>query len=217
MAQRFRRSMSALALLALMLISTPLAARADEPPAPVDLDWGVKIPLRDGVRLNATVFRPGGQKETLPVVFTLTPYSRDGDQSYLARDWSCGFGLEEREVHILDHPEHGFRRKRCDIQAFLDLSQEPRVESLALQTRQFLLACVTNSHVVLLPGTCPAGTLYRSDICREGRGDSNSTTAGLSPLWGLGNNRDLLTRGRRSFVALPPGYMLEPLRGSSLQ
>jgi putative CocE/NonD family hydrolase len=56
--------------------------RADDLPAPVDLDWGVKIPLRDGVRLNATVFRPAGQKERLPVIFTLTPYTAD---SYLER------------------------------------------------------------------------------------------------------------------------------------
>jgi putative CocE/NonD family hydrolase len=42
----------------------------------------VKIPLRDGVELDATVFRPGGQKEPLPVVFTLTPYIAD---TYLER------------------------------------------------------------------------------------------------------------------------------------
>lgn len=45
--------------------------------AAVDLVWGVKIPLRDGVRLNATVYRPQGQAEPLPVVFTLTPYIAD--------------------------------------------------------------------------------------------------------------------------------------------
>jgi putative CocE/NonD family hydrolase len=48
------------------------------PPAdigdPVDLQWGAKIPLRDGVKLNATVYRPQGQKDPLPCVFTLTPY-----------------------------------------------------------------------------------------------------------------------------------------------
>src|SRR5215210_1685099 len=34
---------------------------------------------------------------------------------------------------------------------------------------------------------------------------------------GLGKNWGLLTRGRRSSVALTPGYTLEPLRGSFLQ
>ena len=41
---------------------------------PVDFQWGVKIPLRDGVKLNATLYRPQGQKDPLPCVFTLTPY-----------------------------------------------------------------------------------------------------------------------------------------------
>ena len=79
MTQQLRRLLSAFAILA--VLASPAAA-ADDPPAPVDLDWGVKIPLRDGVRLNATVFRPGGQKDPLPVIFTLTPYTAD---SYLDR------------------------------------------------------------------------------------------------------------------------------------
>jgi len=41
---------------------------------PVQFQWGVRIPLRDGVKLNATLYRPLDQKEPLPCVFTLTPY-----------------------------------------------------------------------------------------------------------------------------------------------
>jgi len=48
----------------------------------VDMLWGVKIPMRDGVNLNATVYRPHQQKQPLPVIFTLTPYIGD---SYLER------------------------------------------------------------------------------------------------------------------------------------
>jgi len=56
-----------------------LAAAADssvKPAAadPVQFQWGVKIPLRDGVKLNATLYRPLDQKAPLPCVFTLTPY-----------------------------------------------------------------------------------------------------------------------------------------------
>ena len=47
----------------------------DEPT--VDLQWAVKIPMRDGVKLNATVFTAHGQKEPLPVIFTFTPYIGD--------------------------------------------------------------------------------------------------------------------------------------------
>ena len=49
----------------------------------VELEWGVKIPMRDGVRLNATVYRPAGAGP-LPVIFTLTPYIAD---SYHDRAW----------------------------------------------------------------------------------------------------------------------------------
>jgi putative CocE/NonD family hydrolase len=40
----------------------------------VGFQWGVKIPLRDGVRLNATLYRPAGQTGPAPCIFTLTPY-----------------------------------------------------------------------------------------------------------------------------------------------
>ena len=42
--------------------------------AKVEWYWGVKIPLRDGVHLNATVYKPAGQQAPRPCLFTLTPY-----------------------------------------------------------------------------------------------------------------------------------------------
>jgi uncharacterized protein len=47
------------------------------PEASVDLTWGVKIPMRDGVRLNATLYRPAAAEGRVPVIFTLTPYIAD--------------------------------------------------------------------------------------------------------------------------------------------
>jgi putative CocE/NonD family hydrolase len=41
---------------------------------PVQFQWGVRIPMRDGVKLNATLYRPLDQKDPVPCVFTLTPY-----------------------------------------------------------------------------------------------------------------------------------------------
>jgi putative CocE/NonD family hydrolase len=49
----------------------------------VTLEWGVKIPMRDGIELNATIFRPR-DAGPLPVVFTLTPYTSD---TYQDRAW----------------------------------------------------------------------------------------------------------------------------------
>jgi hypothetical protein len=43
----------------------------------VDILSGVKIKLRDGFQLNATIYKPHEQKEPLPVIFTLTPYISD--------------------------------------------------------------------------------------------------------------------------------------------
>ncbi len=43
----------------------------------VDLTWGMKIPMRDGVRLNATLYRPQASKQAVPVIFTMTPYISD--------------------------------------------------------------------------------------------------------------------------------------------
>jgi putative CocE/NonD family hydrolase len=42
--------------------------------AKVEWQWGVKIPLRDGVHLNATLYKPADLKEPRPCLFTLTPY-----------------------------------------------------------------------------------------------------------------------------------------------
>src|SRR5271155_4797908 len=40
----------------------------------VHMQWGVKIPLRDGVRLNATLYIPKTHATPSPAIFTLTPY-----------------------------------------------------------------------------------------------------------------------------------------------
>ncbi|PYQ19127.1 MAG: hypothetical protein DMF81_22880, partial [Acidobacteria bacterium] len=60
-------------------LAAALAAASAGPDSGPDIDlrWAVKIPLRDGVRLNATVFKPRGQAGPLPVIFTLTPYNSD--------------------------------------------------------------------------------------------------------------------------------------------
>jgi len=48
----------------------------------VNFQWNVQIPMRDGVRLSATVYTPRGQKSPAPCIFTLTPYIA---QSYYDR------------------------------------------------------------------------------------------------------------------------------------
>jgi uncharacterized protein len=45
--------------------------------AEVQIQWGIKIPLRDGIHLNATLYLPLGQSEPTPCIVALTPYIAD--------------------------------------------------------------------------------------------------------------------------------------------
>ncbi|MGB6461931.1 MAG: CocE/NonD family hydrolase [Candidatus Acidiferrum sp.] len=67
---------SAALCLCAMAAQTQAQENAAAPVIP-DMKWAVKIPMRDGVQLNATVFQPHEQKEPLPVIFTFTPYIGD--------------------------------------------------------------------------------------------------------------------------------------------
>lgn len=94
----------------------------------VDIICNVKIPLRDGTRLNATVYRPHIMDHPLPVVCTSTPYISD---SYHQR--------------ALYFSQNGFVYVLVDVRGrgnsegtFAPFAQEPRdghdvVEWLALQ------------------------------------------------------------------------------------
>jgi uncharacterized protein len=86
-------SVSSYLLFAITLFTTgTLQAQTPSPsprPSPSQADyefrWGVKIPTRDKVELNATLYlpkTPDGSLSKTPVVFTLTPYISD---SYHAR------------------------------------------------------------------------------------------------------------------------------------
>ena len=64
-----------LTALAMLLLGSGAAFTSlSEPLSAVDFRWGVKIPMRDGIALNATVYRPAHQQAPLPCIFTLTPY-----------------------------------------------------------------------------------------------------------------------------------------------
>src|SRR5260370_21234835 len=60
----------------------PKTEATPTPPPATDYDirWGAKIPLRDKVELNETLYfpkTPDGYVSKTPVVFTLTPYISD--------------------------------------------------------------------------------------------------------------------------------------------
>jgi putative CocE/NonD family hydrolase len=57
--------------------ASPSGVQVEEDQQGVDLQWGVKVPMRDGIHLNATVYKPASIPEPLPVIIGLTPYTAD--------------------------------------------------------------------------------------------------------------------------------------------
>ncbi len=75
---------------AFFAVQVAFAAAAPTPDAAnIELHWGIRIPLRDGVHLNATVYTPKQQKAAVPCIFTLTPY--------------IGQSYHERGVYFASH------------------------------------------------------------------------------------------------------------------
>jgi len=116
--------------LALLL---PFVATADHSPTLSDADrvsfqWNIQIPMRDGVRLSATVYTPRGQKSPAPCIFTLTPYIA---QSYYDRGIyfaSHGYPFLSVDVRGRGNSEGEFRPLIQEAQDGHDV-----VEWLALQ------------------------------------------------------------------------------------
>jgi uncharacterized protein len=67
----------AIAALWPITLTAQSASESSDTAKEIDLVWGVKVPLRDGVKLNATVYTPKGMRDGLPVVCTMTPYIAD--------------------------------------------------------------------------------------------------------------------------------------------
>jgi uncharacterized protein len=76
------------ALLTAAFVSIPPAC-AEDKPADYQLEMHVKIPLRDGAHLDATVYKPAPLPGPLPVIFMLSPYPDDTSHpsgAYFARN-----------------------------------------------------------------------------------------------------------------------------------
>ena len=104
------------------------------PPPNYDLQWGVKIPMRDKVELNATLYLPQtnaadtADTTKTPVIFTLTPYISDSYHPRAAYFASHGYAFALVDVR-------GRGNSGGDFEPF---AQEPRdgydvVEWLAKQ------------------------------------------------------------------------------------
>jgi predicted acyl esterase len=61
-------------------------------PLGVEFTWGMKIPMRDGIKLNASLYRPEGGEKT-PVIFTLTPYTMESSHGRGVFFAQCGYAF----------------------------------------------------------------------------------------------------------------------------
>jgi len=123
---------ASLAALTLGLLSAFAAVAQDTPVPPgaarVNFQWNLRIPMRDGVRLSATVYTPRGQESPAPCIFTLTPYIA---QSYYDRGIyfaSHGYPFLSVDVRGRGNSEGEFRPLIQEAQDGHDV-----VEWLALQ------------------------------------------------------------------------------------
>jgi putative CocE/NonD family hydrolase len=61
----------------------PVAGAAAQTAAGIDLRFGQKIPIRDGVKLNATLYLPRGGDAPRPTILAMTPYIADRYHPYV--------------------------------------------------------------------------------------------------------------------------------------
>ena len=74
------------------------AAEVESSPPQVVVEAGVRIPMRDGIHLGATIYRPAGSLERVPVIVHFTPYTQT---RFAMRMW-----------HFL---EHGYAVATVDV------------------------------------------------------------------------------------------------------
>jgi putative CocE/NonD family hydrolase len=80
------RSLALTSVCAIIVLALP--AFAEDKPGDYQLEMHVKIPMRDGVHLDATVYKPEPMPGPLPVIFMLSPYPDDPEHpsaAYFAR------------------------------------------------------------------------------------------------------------------------------------
>lgn len=95
--KRYCASWAAFLVLAFCLAAS--AGQVGEPSKGVSIQWGVKIPVRDGIRLNGTLYKPKEIQGPLPVIFTFTPYVADSYHErgmYFASNGYIFLGIDVR-------------------------------------------------------------------------------------------------------------------------
>src|SRR5690348_15588457 len=64
----------------------------------VAITWDVRVPMRDGISLNATLYRGGQPRERLPCVMSMTPYTTDAFHARALQLAKVGFFVAVLDV-----------------------------------------------------------------------------------------------------------------------
>lgn len=113
---RFTKSLRLLGIL--MMLASPGSSWAEAASA-YTIRWDLKVPMRDGRKLSAVLYRPEGQKGPLPVIVTLTPYTAtEGPNhqmgSYLAKNGYVFLAVDLRGRGSSDGGHQFFRSEHKD-------------------------------------------------------------------------------------------------------
>ncbi|HEX6614381.1 MAG TPA: CocE/NonD family hydrolase, partial [Rhodanobacteraceae bacterium] len=74
-----------------LTFSIPVSAAGKDNRENVTVDLHHMIPMRDGVQLAATIWRPSDQDKPLPVVLVMTPYITDETQERAVKFATHGY------------------------------------------------------------------------------------------------------------------------------
>jgi hypothetical protein len=102
----------------------------------VDMEWGLRVPVRDGVRLNATLFKPKGLRRKTPAIFTTTPYVADTWHQYAVYLARHGYVFLVFDVRGRGNSEGSFSPWESDAQDGHDIAE---LELLGVRCRYFSL------------------------------------------------------------------------------
>jgi putative CocE/NonD family hydrolase len=83
-------------------------ARADSQQK-LSVNKGVKIPMRDGINLAATIYRPQSMPKPLPVIFCFTPYGADNESGRARWYARRGYVVATVDVRGCSHSEGEFK------------------------------------------------------------------------------------------------------------
>lgn len=89
----------------------------------IDLCWGLKIPMRDGVNLNSTMFKPKDLRKKTPAIFTLTPYVGDTWHSYAVYFARHGYAFLLVDVRGRGNSEGTYSPFENDAQDGYDITE----------------------------------------------------------------------------------------------